>query len=50
MSDQEAFFADPEFAARYVEGPPRFVPGHRDMLRLATMLLAEDTPRNAQGW
>ena len=48
MSGQQAFFADPDFAARYVEGPPRFVPGHRDMLRLATMLLAEDTPRNAQ--
>jgi tRNA (cmo5U34)-methyltransferase len=48
VSSQEAFFADPDFAARYTEGPPRFVPGHRDMLRMATMLLAEDAPLDAQ--
>jgi tRNA (cmo5U34)-methyltransferase len=47
MSGKEVFFADPDFAARYREGPPRFVPGHHDMLRMATMLLAEDAPRDA---
>lgn len=48
MSGQEAFFADPDFAARYSEGPPRFVPGHHDMLRMTTMLLAEDAPLAAE--
>ena len=48
MSGQEAFFADPDFAARYSEGPPRFVPGHHDMLRMTTMLLAEDAPVDAE--
>ena len=48
MNGQEAFFADPDFVARYSEGPPRFVPGHHDMLRMATMLLAEDAPADAQ--
>lgn len=48
MSGQEAFFADPDFTARYVEGPPRFVPGHHDMLRMAAMLLAEGAPLDAE--
>lgn len=48
MSDHEGFFADPDFAARYAEGPPRFVPRHRTMLQMATMLLAEDTLKNAE--
>jgi len=48
MSVQEAFFADPDFVECYSEGPPRFVPGHHDMLRMATMLLSEDTPAYAQ--
>jgi tRNA (cmo5U34)-methyltransferase len=47
MSGQEAFFADPAFAARFAEGPKRFVPGHHDMLRMAAMLLAEDAPLDA---
>lgn len=40
-------FADPDFAARYVDGPKRFVPGHQDMLRMSTQLLAEETPDEA---
>lgn len=40
-------FADPDFAARYVDGPKRFVPGHQDMLRMCTQLLAEETPDEA---
>lgn len=48
MSAQDFFFADPAFAARYVDGPPRFVPGHQDMLRMAAMLLSEDAPADAK--
>lgn len=48
MSAQDFFFADPAFAARYVDGPPRFVPGHQDMLRMAAMLLGEDAPADAK--
>lgn len=48
MSAQDFFFADPALAARYVDGPPRFVPGHQDMLRMAAMLLAEDAPADAK--
>lgn len=40
-------FADPDFAARYVDGPKRFVPGHQDMLRMSAQLLAEDAPDDA---
>jgi tRNA (cmo5U34)-methyltransferase len=43
----EDVFADPDFAARYVDGPKRFVPGHQDMLRMTAQLLAEDTPVEA---
>lgn len=48
MSGQDFFFADPALVARYVDGPPRFVPGHQDMLRMAAMLLAEDAPADAK--
>ena len=48
MSAQDFFFADPALVARYVDGPPRFVPGHQDMLRMAAMLLAEDAPAHAK--
>lgn len=40
-------FADPDFAARYVDGPKRFVPGHQDMLRMSVQLIAEDAPVEA---
>jgi tRNA (cmo5U34)-methyltransferase len=40
-------FADPDFAARYVDGPKRFVPGHQDMLCMSAQLLAEDAPDEA---
>ena len=48
MSELEDFFANPVFVARYAEGPRRFVPGHHDMLRMASMLLAEDAPGSAE--
>lgn len=41
-------FADPDFVARYLEGPRRFVPGHQDMLRMSAMLLGEDAPEDAE--
>lgn len=40
-------FADPDFAARYVDGPKRFVPGHHDMLRMSALLVAEGAPDEA---
>lgn len=40
-------FADPEFAARYVDGPQRFVSGHHDLLCMGALLLAEDAPDEA---
>jgi tRNA (cmo5U34)-methyltransferase len=41
-------FSDPKAVARYVEGPPRFVPGFADLHRMTTLLLAERAPHNAQ--
>lgn len=40
-------FADPDFVARYIDGPKRFVSGHDDMRRMAVQLLAEDAPEDA---
>lgn len=34
-------FSDPEAVARYAAGPPRLVPGHDGLLRMAGVLLAE---------
>jgi tRNA (cmo5U34)-methyltransferase len=39
-----AMFADPDAVARYVEGPPRFMPGYHDVQRMAGVLLAEHVP------
>lgn len=44
----ERAFADPQFVARYVEGPPRLVPGFYDMHRMATILLAEHVPEHGR--
>ena len=41
-------FADAAFAARYVDGPKRFVPGHHDMLRMCAQLIAEEAPDDAR--
>lgn len=40
-------FADPDSAARYIDGPKQFVPGHQYMLRMSALLLAEDGPDEA---
>src|SRR5690606_5428458 len=41
-------FADPEAAARYAEGPRRFVPGVDGMHRMCGVLLAERAPEKAR--
>lgn len=41
-------FRDPAFVARYVEGPPRFVPGFADLHRMTDLLLAERAPEDAR--
>lgn len=41
-----ALFNDRETVARYAEGPPRQVPGFRDMQRMAALLLAERVPED----
>jgi len=40
-------FSDPDHVARYAEGPPRFVPGFRDIHKMTAILLAERTPAEA---
>jgi tRNA (cmo5U34)-methyltransferase len=40
-------FADPEAVARYVDGPPRFMPGFADVHRMSAILLAERAPPDA---
>ena len=37
-------FTDPQAVTRYVEGPPRLVPGFADLQRMALLLLSERTP------
>lgn len=41
-------FADPEAVARYVDGPPRFMPGFADLHRMSAILLAERMPPDAR--
>lgn len=40
-------FTDPQAVARYTEGPPKAVPGFRDMQRMTRLLLAEHVPDTA---
>lgn len=47
MEDLLRSFSNPEAVARYVEGPPRFVPGLHDLHRMSAILLAERAPRDA---
>ncbi len=46
--DLQAPFSDPEAVARYLDGPPKFVPGLADLHRMATILLSEGTPPEAR--
>ncbi len=41
-------FTDPQLVARYAEGPPKAVPGFRDMQRMTRLLLAEQVPDTAR--
>lgn len=41
-------FSDPQAVARYIEGPPRIVPGYEGMQRMATLLLAERVQDDAR--
>jgi len=44
MSVLLAPFSDPQAVARYVDGPPRFVPALADLHRMTALLLAERVP------
>lgn len=41
-------FSDPEFVARYTDGPRRFVPGLDGLHRMTAVLLAERAPERAR--
>ena len=41
-------FSDPHAVARYIEGPPRLVPGYVGMQRMTTLLLAERIAEKGQ--
>lgn len=41
-------FDDPATVARYVENPPRVVPGFRDLQRMTRVLLAEKAPADGR--
>lgn len=41
-------FDDPAAVARYAEGPPRLVPGFRDLQLMTRLLLAETAPRDGR--
>ncbi|MEL7447921.1 MAG: methyltransferase domain-containing protein [Pseudomonadota bacterium] len=43
----QELFNDPEHAARYAEGPARFVPGFHSLHRMASVLIRETAPPNA---
>ena len=48
VNDLLAPFSDPQAVVRYVEGPPRFVPGFSDLHRMTAILLAERAPQDAR--
>ena len=41
-------FDDPGTARRYEEGPPRLVPGYRDLQRMALVLIKEKAPEDGR--
>ncbi|MCB4802209.1 tRNA (cmo5U34)-methyltransferase [Methylobacterium brachiatum] len=47
-TDFVAAFSDPEAAARYADGPRRFVPGFEALHRMTGILLAEHAPTDAR--
>ena len=47
MNDPSNPFSTAEAVARYAENPPRVVPGFADLQRMATLLLEEHAPEDA---
>ena len=47
-NDHTQAFTDPETVARYVDGPPRAVPGYYAMQSMTTLLLAERVPETGR--
>ena len=47
MSQNTLLFHDVQFATDYTNHPPRFVPGYREIHRLAAVLISERAPANA---
>ncbi|MEM9840817.1 MAG: class I SAM-dependent methyltransferase [Pseudomonadota bacterium] len=43
----KALFNDPDHAARYADGPTRFMPGYDSVQRMASVLIRERTGENA---
>jgi tRNA (cmo5U34)-methyltransferase len=48
VSEQTDPFRDPQMVARYIEGPPRIVPGYEAMQRMTGLLLAERVEDNGR--
>jgi tRNA (cmo5U34)-methyltransferase len=48
VSEPKDPFSDPQAVARYVEGPPRIVPGYDGLQRMTTLLLAERVPEEGR--
>ncbi|MGA5466913.1 class I SAM-dependent methyltransferase [Mycobacterium sp. NPDC050041] len=48
MSDNTSVFHELQFADDYADNPPRFVPGYREIHRLAAILISERAPERAR--
>ncbi|MDO3636210.1 class I SAM-dependent methyltransferase [Mycolicibacterium arseniciresistens] len=48
MSDNTSVFHQLQFADDYADNPPKFVPGYREIHRLAAILIAERAPEQAR--
>ncbi|MEV3905837.1 class I SAM-dependent methyltransferase [Mycobacterium sp. NPDC050551] len=48
MSDDTSVFHQLQFADDYADNPPRFVPGYREIHRLAAILISERAPERAR--
>ena len=47
MNEHMDHFSNPQAVARYVEGPPRFVPGYNALQAMTTLLIAERVGEHA---
>ncbi|MCZ8378878.1 class I SAM-dependent methyltransferase [Mycobacterium sp. CPCC 205372] len=48
MSDNTSVFHQLQFADDYADNPPKFVPGYREIHRLAAILISERAPEQAR--